>query len=245
MSFYTLLAAVLLAVVHLFAYRLQLHFIPRSKWLSFAGGISVTYVFIHLLPELAAWQNEAGLKNLIGFLNHHLYLVALLGMSFFYGLERAAKLSVSSARTEDKGGSDFAHSNRIFWLHLLSFCLYNVLIGYLLVHRDVESRLSLLLYTLAMAFHFLVNDYALADHYRRDYHSKGRWLASFSVLLGWGLGLLTNLSETTLAILFAWLAGGIMLNVLKEELPEERKSNFWAFLLGVFAYSVLLLTIAE
>ena len=44
-------------------------------------------------------------------------------------------------------------------------------------------------------------------------------------------------------MLFAFLAGGIVLNVLKEELPRERKSRFWAFALGTVAYAALLLTL--
>jgi hypothetical protein len=44
-----------------------------------------------------------------------------------------------------------------------------------------------------------------------------------------------------LGLLFSFLAGGVVLNVLKEELPEERKSNFWAFLFGVVFYAGLLL----
>lgn len=31
------------------------------------------------------------------------------------------------------------------------------------------------------------------------------------------------------------------MNVLKEELPEERQSRFWAFALGAAAYAALLL----
>jgi hypothetical protein len=33
------------------------------------------------------------------------------------------------------------------------------------------------------------------------------------------------------------------LNVLKEELPEERQSRFWAFALGAAIYALLLLTL--
>lgn len=32
-------------------------------------------------------------------------------------------------------------------------------------------------------------------------------------------------------------------NVVKEELPEERKSHFWVFALGVSGYTILLLAI--
>lgn len=39
------------------------------------------------------------------------------------------------------------------------------------------------------------------------------------------------------------MAEGVVLSVLKEELPEERRSRFSAFLLGAGAYAVLLLAI--
>ncbi len=44
-------------------------------------------------------------------------------------------------------------------------------------------------------------------------------------------------------MLLALLGGGIILNVLKEELPEQRESRFWAFALGGLGYAALLLTL--
>ena len=82
-----LLALVLaagLAGVHLFSGRLQfLGVSPRSRWLSAAGGVSVAYVFVHLLPDLADEQKtirEATSESL-SFLEYHVYLVALVGLS--------------------------------------------------------------------------------------------------------------------------------------------------------------------
>ncbi|MGI8510875.1 MAG: hypothetical protein ACR2MQ_16320 [Gemmatimonadaceae bacterium] len=37
--------------------------------------------------------------------------------------------------------------------------------------------------------------------------------------------------------------GGVILNVLKEAVPSERRSRFWAFRLGVAVYTALLLTL--
>jgi hypothetical protein len=45
------------------------------------------------------------------------------------------------------------------------------------------------------------------------------------------VALLTEIPEVTIAVLLAFLAGGVIMNVLKEELPEERESRFWAFAL--------------
>lgn len=64
-----------------------------------------------------------------------------------------------------------------------------------------------------------------------------------AVLAGWGVGVSTEVHPAALAALFAFLAGGVILNVLKEELPEERNSAFSAFALGSFCYAALLLFI--
>lgn len=243
MLIYSGLAAALLALVHLLAERLRFSALPRSKWLSFAGGISVTYVFIHILPELQEQQHV--LREAWGeFLKYHSYLIALLGLAIFYGLERAAKLSRESKRQLDTA-SESDLSDSIYEIHIGSFALYNALIGYLLVHREDDSRLALFYFFLAMAFHFVVNDYGLVEHYRNQYRRQGRWIVSLAIIGGFIVGALTEIPESWIAVLFAFVAGSTILNVLKEELPEERKSNFWAFLLGLAAYTGLLLLLPE
>ncbi len=55
----TLLAATTLVLVHLLAGGVKaLHLVPQSRWLSLAGGVLVAYVFIHILPELSAGQEQ-------------------------------------------------------------------------------------------------------------------------------------------------------------------------------------------
>ncbi|UPV99556.1 hypothetical protein M0R88_13645 [Halorussus gelatinilyticus] len=233
--------AVALAVVHLFAGRLRLRAIPRSVWLSGAGGVSVAYVFVHLLPELEERQH-AFAGGVVGFLEHHVYLLALVGFAAFYGLEHAARRS----RDRDGGevaGAETATSPGVFWLHVGSFAAYNALVGYLLVHREEAGLASLGFFAVAMALHFLVNDHGLRDHHRAAYDRVGRWLLAGGVLVGFAVGWATAVEETLVSALFAFLAGGVVLNVVKEELPEERRSNFWAFGAGSAAYAALLLLV--
>jgi len=83
------LAAVTLALVHVLAGKLRfLEGIPRSRWLSLAGGISVAYVFARLLPELAEAQERLGESagGVLARLEHHAYLLALAGLAIFYGV---------------------------------------------------------------------------------------------------------------------------------------------------------------
>lgn len=60
------------------------------------------------------------------------------------------------------------------------------------------------------------------------------------MLLGAGVGAATHVDEQGLALLFAFLAGGIVFNVLVQELPDVDWRRFGAFLAGVAAYTVLL-----
>ena len=230
-----------LALVHLFSGGMRfLSASPRSRWLSAAGGVSVAYVFVHLMPDLAEEQEtiRRATGETFSFLEYHVYLVALAGLAAFYGLERAAKLS--RGRERRAGGRD-ATGAGVFWLHVGSFALYNALIGYLMLHREEPGLGSLVLFAFAMGVHFVVNDFGLRENHKGAYDRAGRWVLAAAVVAGWFVGLVSEISEAALAVLFAFLAGGVVMNVLKEELPEERESRFWAFVLGAALYSAVLL----
>jgi hypothetical protein len=232
-----------LAAVHYLAGRLWfLGGVPRSRALSFAGGVSVAYVFVHLFPEVqeaGASIAESELGPLVLFADHHIYLVTLMGFVAFYGLERFA--ANDESENEDGERDAVVESREVFWLHVGSFGAYNILVGYLLLHREEAGVVSLLLFFVAMALHFLVNDHGLREHHGALYHDRGRWVLAAAVLVGTGIGLVVDVPAGVLAVLFAFLAGGIVLNVIKEELPEERESRFPAFAVGTGGYAVLLL----
>jgi hypothetical protein len=235
------LALGFLALVHLIAGKLRfLDVIPRSRWLSAGGGISVAYAFVRLLPELQEHQQVLEERTGAGlaFLEHHAYLVAAAGLAAFYGLERAAKQSRSAQRAAT---AEDVTSPAVFWLSISVFAVYNMIIGYVLLQRDSSSMKELALFTLAMALHFLVNDYGLHQHHKRYYRHWGRWIIAAAVIAGGIAGSLIVISPMLLSLLVAFLTGGIILNVLKEELPEERESRFLPFALGVGGYALLLL----
>jgi hypothetical protein len=240
-----ILVVAALALVHLFAGKLRfLGGIPRSRWLSMAGGVSVAYVFIHVFPELEQAQavlRAAGGESL-AFLEHHAYLVALAGLAAFYGVERGVRSS--QRKRGQRPGPDEGETTTgrgVFYLHIGSFAVYNALIGYLLLHREEQDWRGLLFFSLAMALHFLVNDYGLRQDHKDTYKRIGRWVLAAAVVAGWAVGLAVEIHRAGLSVLFAFLAGGVVLNVLKEELPAERQSRFLPFVLGAAFFAALLL----
>lgn len=225
--------AVGFALIHYFSGNLiHVRETPRSRFLSLAGGVAVAYVFLHLLPELNEYQErlEGHLESgIFASIENHILVISMLGLAVFYGLERLA--------TE----MNKRESGNVFWLHMALFVFYNFSIGYVLAESEFDSAWTMTLYFLALGIHFITVDQGLRHHHITMYDQKGRLLLSVSVLAGWGVGAFSALDELTLSIIVAFLAGGIILNVMKEELPRERDSSFRAFALGLVGYSALLL----
>lgn len=236
----TLLMALAFCAVHIFIGKLRfLDSQPRSRWLSFAGGVAVGYVFLHILPELGAhsevFRRATGLAGL--FAEAWVYTLALAGLILFYGIERAV-VTAGADQPDESGDSP---QLGLCWVHIAAIAFLVAIVAYLLNHREDAHPLGLALYFGALLLHFVTADHAARTDHPKLYDRAGRWVLVVATLGGWGLGLVVQLSELLIGCLFAFVGGGIILVALKEELPEERESSFGPFLLGAAIYAVLVL----
>lgn len=233
------LATMLLAALHLFSNVLRLlKGVPRAWFLSIGGGIAVAFVFLRLLPSVGQAQqtlNRAASGTWLSDLPQHAYAAALLSLTAFYGVERLAR-SPQQARHDRPGPA-------VFWVHILTFAAMNVLIGYLIYGHREKGLVPLGLFTVAMLLKFVINDHSLHDIHRTGYDRIGRWILAGSVVAGWAMGYLWTVPQVAPALLQAVLAGAVLLNVLKEELPAERQSRYSGFLAGCLSYGSLLLVL--
>lgn len=158
MTWLSFILVIGLLLLHIFSKKMKfLKTVPRSRFLSIAGGISVAYVFLHLLPELGVFQEElqGEIKNSgWGFLESHIYVVAMFGLVLFYGLEQMVK----SSKRRHKEHKVSEPKDGVFWVHIGSFTLYNALIGYLLVREEYENAWDMVFFFIAMGVHFITND---------------------------------------------------------------------------------------
>ena len=106
-------ALLILATIHLFANKTKiLGWIWHGRFLSFAAGISFAYVFVDLLPKLEKGQQV--LKQafaVVPYLDRHAYVIALLGVLFFYGLHSQSKKKSALS----------------FWLSTSGYVIFNFL----------------------------------------------------------------------------------------------------------------------
>jgi hypothetical protein len=266
--------AALLAGLHLAAPRIRtLPLVPETATGSLAGGLAVAYVFLHLLPEIAEGNEAIGeaLSDVLQptpLIDLGIFLVALVGFTAFYGLERLADrhapvpterrlVTVGAPSGPDAapaGGPDHRIRHRppadadgedagagVYRLHLGSFLVYNALITYTMPLRLRTGVAFAVLFTVAMGLHFVLTDRGLEEHYPARFGRGGRLALAGALLAGWAAAALFAPSSTLLvALLTALLGGSILLNVFKEEIPTGRRSSFPWFLTGLVLYAALL-----
>jgi hypothetical protein len=211
----------------------------RRRWVSAAAGISVAYVFVDVLPELAA-QSEAVRKvanESAWFVGQRIYFLALLSFVVMYGIEHI----VLSKRRQRKSSGASKERDAVYWLHLGGFAAYSLLIGYLLIERAERGVLPLAVYASAMAVHFVVVNHALVEEHGEVYRRHGHRVLALAVLTGWGLSTTVDISEVAFARLFAVLAGGVVITSLRAELPDEREGRFWPFCLAAMLFALVLM----
>ena len=216
------LSLLVLAAIHLFANRAKvLGWVWHGKFLSFASGISFAYVFVDLLPALA--KGEPVLKHtfehIIPYLDRHTYLIALLGILFYYGVQIQKPLEKKC------------------WLSLSGYLLFNFLIGVSLSDSANPEIQPITLYTIAIGMHYFVRDHVA------DISTNRSMLIALILILfaGYFVGYFAKIPDVVAAIGVSFAAGGIILNVLHYELPKREKGSYAPFVFGALIYTALLL----
>ncbi|ANU11831.1 hypothetical protein A1A1_08184 [Planococcus antarcticus DSM 14505] len=240
--FYLSLAIIIgFMIVHIFTNYIKfLDRKPKDRLMSFVSGGSIAYVFLHLVPELTHYQEvaeDAQLPAWLENLDYVTYMATLVGIVFFYGINQ---LNEKSQEKNEQEQNISRPSKSVFALEIFGFALYNVLIGYLLIDLSGENIADYIIYFIVFSFHFIANNRMLHLTHEDLYTNVGRWALAFSVLAGWLIYNSTETNELNIAFFSAFLTGGIVLNILNDELPAEKNSSFPSFIAGLIFIAVLL-----
>jgi len=198
-----------------------------KTWLSIAAGTALAYVFTYLLPKLAKLQGklaDSERGEFFNFLNNHVYLLALFGLLTFFGL---AQMANSHDRAREM------QSPWVFVSLLLAFGLYNFQLGYLAAEFHDPGYLSVLLAAVVLGVHIMGINHAIFHQYPVIYRKVLKWVFATAVFIGWAFGMLTSDIVIGMIVCNAFVAGGIIINSLHEELPGGSASNPLAFYLSV------------
>jgi hypothetical protein len=202
---------------------------------SFGAGISLAYVFLHVLPALDVVRGAYVESTLIPiwYGGRGIYLLALIGFLAFYSVDN---VSSRLRRTAGTGPSQLA-----FRLQVGGFAAYLWLMGYLVLHTLEDTTRSTLLFAVAIAFHLIGVDHDLRRKHGAPYERIGRFVLAGMSLFGWGIGLLITVPKAVLALLVSFVAGAVIMNSAIIELPSGKDVRVRPFLIGGVLYGAILL----
>lgn len=233
--------AVVLAFIAFYGERFCLRCSPHeSKIISFAAGISVTYIFLQLLPEL-----YEGIRHL----NKFLFSFVLLGfitlhMSEKYIYQHAARAML----LED-----------LIRLHSASTFVYHFIIGVVLLNLAALDNFNALLFFAPVLFHGTAT--SITMHKVHEVKAKAektgkerklledvsgkpwvRLLVAFAPLYGVLFAFFAPLSPQLQFSLLGLIAGALLFLIIKDTVPREREGKPAYFMAGVILYALLIIT---
>lgn len=210
---------------------------------SIGSGLSLGFVFLHMIPSFV--NNIPALKQLAysNFLQEEnnllfvIFLFVIAGFCVWYWLE---KLADDRTKKGEESGF-FIYSCHIGMMTFTSFsitCLMHPMGG--------ESLFGLLLFTLVMAFHFVLEDHCLSHHFPSRFKHSGRYIIMVGALVGWLFSLYDSQQIQTLFTTFinAFLAGTLILATAKTEFSLLKgKSHFPTFLASLIVKALIVFII--
>ncbi len=225
------IALIILALVHLLSNQARIAgWVWHGNFLSFAAGLSFAYVFVDLLPSLEKGQPviKKMFDDIIPYFDRHAYLIALLGVLFYYGLH--------------KSGDD---SKTNYWMDMFGYLLFNFFVGAGLADSSNPDIQPITLFTVAIAMHYFVHDHNVGEDDEGLYQTTARWLLIFALFAGYFVGYVTHIPDAVAAIAISFIAGGVILNTLRYELPKRQKIGFSYFVLGALFYTALIIGVGN
>jgi hypothetical protein len=243
----SLIIALLFAAIFLFGGRVAYR--PGHKryrrFLSFAAGIAVAYVFVDVMPALGRMRDivmhSPGDFQRV-FPEYSVYLWTMTGFLAFYCLE--TMVARPRRGPEHHAGDHDGAAPWQPWVHIGGFALYAWLLTYIMVWK-VHETLALCIYGVAMGMHIFPIACNLSSHYREVYDRRGAYLLALASLAGWATPLALYIPTPILVNLVAVVAGGVIVNTSIAELPKEGEGRHWPFLTGALVYTALLLTLSH
>jgi len=223
-----------LAFLHAFAAKLPiLDRLSPKIWVSGAGGAAISYVFLDVFPALSKIQERIEGTEFVLPFTKPIYVIALVGLIFFHGLDRFAdRLAMPGQK----------YNPYFFWIHIGSFTVNNIVLGYLLQDSSRHTNfLECLVLFIAIGLHFLVIDRNLRLHHSFNYDRIGRWMLVGGIMAGATIRLSSEVNELLVLIMWSLMSGSVILNVLREEITNEKNSSFIVFAISAIGYGLLLI----
>jgi len=196
----------------------------KDNLISFAAGISITYVFLVLLPEL--YRGVQDLDKLI-------FIFVLMG---FASLHLVDKQIYKYAPKRDL-------KRELKEVHSAAFFLYHIIVGMLIVSFIRTSIFNGTLFLVPVFFQTVMSGISFGELHQQIKESLTvRIILSSSSTIGVVIALVVFIPSSLNSALTGLLAGILMYIVIREFIPRDKAGEPKYFFYGMMFYVLLIIT---
>ena len=219
-----IILALVLSIINFYSEDIEKLFAKKKhRFVTFAAGFSIAYLFLSLLPE--SIKSEAALQQ-------WLFIFMLVGFALF----RLAEVIVYRHSKGSKRRKELREE------HSIAFFIYHALIGVSIVYFLGQSLRQGILFFVPVTFHVMATSAALSElHGSVRRNVLTRILLSIAPLLGVILAVVYPFSLPVFGALVGTVLGALFFVVIKELLPARIKEGPQFFLMGIFTFIIILL----
>lgn len=217
--------AVTIAVIHLFGDRLSDDMDGKHEAItSFAVGVTITYVFLQLLPE-----HHRGITHL----GEAGSLTVLVGFSLIY---LAEKYAYQHEKTAEALRRDFKD------IHATFLFLYYFAIGTLLTYLAHQDLVHATLFFIPISFHTAISSLSLIELHEE--HLNNVWVRiaiTVAALLGTAFATFVTLNATAFHIVLGVVTGMFLYVAIRDAMPSRDYGRPALYILGTVFYTLVML----
>ncbi|MDA1197368.1 MAG: hypothetical protein O2779_05410 [Nanoarchaeota archaeon] len=192
----------------------------KMRFISFAAGVSVSYLFLILLPEIYIGASS---------INPLLFFPLLFGFAIYHLIEKFIR------QKHGKRAFSELHAQ----VHLITSFFYSLVVGFVLVKLVSQDMLQGILLFVPLTFHIAID--SLPKKMTKHYFSKAFF--SSAPFIGALLGTAFETSELLNISLLGIVGGALLYMVVRESFPKEREGHPMYFLIGMFLFIDLVLVL--
>lgn len=191
----------------------------KMKFISASAGVSVSYIFLILLPEIYSGSLE---------ISRSLFIAVLFGFGIFHVVEKYIRQNFT--------GPALRKEHRL--VHSTTSFVYFFVVGFLLVKlAESDSNLNAFLLFIPIALHIVID--SLPRRHTKNQHLRA--LSASSPFLGALTASILDVGEMGNIALLGVVGGALLYTVVRESLPREREGKPLYFITGLLLFTVLAL----
>ncbi len=224
MIYLMLVFGVMIGVIHYSSSRMRLHGPNKMRLLSLSSGVFITYLFLHMFPEL---------YEIDVMLNKTSLVFVLIGFSIFHILEKYIYRHTKSTNVLKRELKE---------VHAVSLFIYYFVIGIAIVNLgEYIGTLEMILFIVPVMMHAALSSISFGETHAV---TKGapiiRLMVSSSTLLGILMTYIIGVMRIAHYAIVGSVLGMLLYITIVDSIPKEKEGDPAFFLLGVIVYSIII-----